>query len=233
MYRVGVYGGAGVDLHGLDYTLRAFRNVGYQTTLMQAACLRSQWMNTIDILVIPGGRDMPYQEALQGEPNASIRRFVEQGGRYLGICAGAYYGAARIQFAMNTPLEISVDRELAFYNGVAMGPIYGADQFCYHSLRGARLAKVAWDCGVTSVYFNGGCGFVAGEGKIVATYQDLPHSPAAIVSCQIGKGKAVLCGVHPEYVADAIPSRILHRDGGHDFDAQPSLWNHLLADIRS
>ena len=39
-------------------------------------------------IVFPGGADSPYQEKLQGEGNRVIRQFVEEGGWYLGFCAG-------------------------------------------------------------------------------------------------------------------------------------------------
>ena len=42
------------------------------------------------ILIMPGGRDKPYQECLAGEGVETTKEFVARGGSYLGICAGAY-----------------------------------------------------------------------------------------------------------------------------------------------
>jgi hypothetical protein len=52
------------------------------------------------------------------------------------------------------------------------------------------------------VYWNGG-GFFADaeetEAQIIARYDDLPATPAAIVLCRYGQGLALLSGVHPEH----------------------------------
>lgn len=50
--------------------------------------------------------------------------FVHAGGRYLGLCAGAYYGCARVVFEPGTPLEVVGDRELAFFPGIARGAAF-------------------------------------------------------------------------------------------------------------
>jgi len=42
----------------------------------------------------------------------------------LGLCAGAYYGCARVVFEPGTPLEVVGDRELAFFPGVARGAAF-------------------------------------------------------------------------------------------------------------
>ncbi len=47
------------------------------------------WEPTTSLFIMPGGRDRLYHAALQGAGNAKIRSFVELGGTYLGICAGA------------------------------------------------------------------------------------------------------------------------------------------------
>ena len=45
-------------------------------------------MNSCVGIVFPGGRDSPYHDKLKGPGNKLIRRFVESGGWYLGLCAG-------------------------------------------------------------------------------------------------------------------------------------------------
>ncbi len=46
------------------------------------------WMKESALLVMPGGRDLPYARALEGRANINIRQFVASGGAYLGLCAG-------------------------------------------------------------------------------------------------------------------------------------------------
>ncbi len=166
-----------------------------------------EWMRQTALLVIPGGRDIPYHTHLQGRGNQRIAEYVTGGGAYLGICAGGYYGAAYIEFEKGGALEVSAARELAFFPGKAIGPAYGLGQFTYESESGARSAQLSWREGACRVYFNGGCYFehpeIHASVDVLARYEDLPGCPAAVVSCAVGKGQAILSGVHPESEVDA------------------------------
>ncbi len=167
---------------------------------IQAAEIINGGLKHISLLIMPGGRDRPYHAALKGAGNVAIRSFVENGGIYLGICAGAYYGCQRVEFDKGFPLEVCEERELSFFSGTAVGPAYGKGTFEYQSEKGAFWAKIATANGIFFSYYNGGCFF---EGdfthtKILAHYLDLPNHPPAIIECPIGKGKAILSGVHLE-----------------------------------
>lgn len=169
---------------------------------------RSDWKQKAALLIFPGGRDIPYHEALKGKANREIRSYVEEGGSYLGICAGGYYGSAQVEFEKGQPLEVIASRELAFFPGKACGPAYGLNQFSYETETGARIARLQMSSQVSLSYFNGGCSFEKADEmpqvKVLARYQDLPTQPAAIVECSVGKGCAILCGVHPEYSAESL-----------------------------
>lgn len=172
------------------------------------------WCNEAALLVFPGGRDIYYHRDLEGVPNSIIRDYVENGGAYLGFCAGAYYGAATIAFEVGFPLEVVATRELAFFPGKAEGPAYGNNLFRYGSECGASVCTLEWmekdeQKGKHYYsYFNGGCQFVGAEGdpnvKTLAKYADIQNAPAAIVECSFGKGKVILCGAHPEYAAASL-----------------------------
>lgn len=58
-----------------------------------------------NLLCIPGGQDIPYSFELSGEGNRQIRKFVENGGRFLGICAGAYFASGEIDFSGSNGAE--------------------------------------------------------------------------------------------------------------------------------
>ena len=125
----------------------------------------ADWENTTSLLIMPGGRTLPHYEQLGLLGNNRITKFVEQGGRYLGLCAGGYYGAEKTVFEKdNKPMEVIVDGPLNFFKGQAIGPAYGLGTFVYDSEAGARAAKLkasiynnqTTDC---HVYYNGGCYF--------------------------------------------------------------------------
>ena len=81
-------------------------------------------LSTCTLLVMPGGADKPYCEALNGEGNKRIKQFIQSGGSYLGICAGAYYASTIVLFDENGPDTISEPRELELYHGMARGPLF-------------------------------------------------------------------------------------------------------------
>jgi biotin--protein ligase len=222
-----IYSDEGADQSGLLSLHAALKqeqlDQAYSIESADRALLRRRgWNRKTRLLIFPGGRDMPYHRALKGVGNQRIREFVEEGGKFLGICAGAYYGSASIQFEPGGSLEVIAARELQFFPGTARGPAYGLGEFRYRSLQGAKMARL--HCGSPSCsaasYYNGGCAFVEPERHegvgVLARYSDIEGQPAALVHCPVGEGAAILCGVHPEYSA-----------------AFPSLQEHLSASLLS
>ena len=164
----------------------------------------------IQLFVMPGGADLYYCEKLNGAGNARIRAYVEQGGSYLGVCAGAYYGCAALDWAANSVAPINGARELGFYDGVASGPLPDLmeDGTIEKSWRG--VAALAYDDGAarieTAALYEGGPVFTGGSATILARYAD---GRAAIVECRTGKGKAILSGPHIEIMT---PPLYAHRN---------------------
>ena len=182
-------------------------NFPHEGSLLSATdIMNTTWEIATSLLIMPGGRDKPYHAALKGEGCRRIRRFVENGGTYLGICAGAYFGAEHIEFEKGFPLEVLENRELMFFQGAAVGPAYGKGLFDYHSQKGARAAWLKTPQGPFHAYYNGGCTFEGDLSKvrILARYADLPYKPPAIIECKVGNGKAILSGVHLERAADSF-----------------------------
>lgn len=50
--------------------------------------------------------------------------YVQSGGSYLGLCAGAYYASSQVEFEPGSTLEVVGDRELDFFPGTARGAAY-------------------------------------------------------------------------------------------------------------
>ena len=174
--------------------------------------IRGTWTKDAALFVMPGGRDLPYLEKLNGEGNLQIRTFVAGGGSYLGFCAGAYYGASRIEFEVGTPLEITGERELRFYSGAAIGPAFGANTYDYDSPQDARLAEIVWRGEERSkIYYSGGCYFSEPgpdtETTVLARYIEVKDCPPAAILSQVDRGKAVLCGIHPEFRGETLKAR--------------------------
>ena len=154
--------------------------------------------------IMPGGRSLPFYEKCGQRGNEAIIRFVQNGGRYLGLCAGAYYAAQKTVFAQGLPLELILPGKLNFFKGRAIGPAFSATEFAYQTENGALSVDIILKNGSKqAVYFNGGCYFENAER--VKNTEVLAHYAAtqqpAIIACSVGRGMAVLSGVHPELSA--------------------------------
>jgi biotin--protein ligase len=185
--------------------------------------LKEPWMATCAMLVFPGGADLGYCRTFNGAGNRRIAQFVRNGGRYLGLCAGGYYGCKSCEFEVgDKTMEVIGDRELAFFPGICRGGAFPG--FVYHSEEGARAAEITVSKEALSIgtvpeqfksYYNGGGVFVdapllADKGvEVLASYTeelnvDAGEGAAAVVYCKVGEGAAVLTGPHPEYVWTSI-----------------------------
>lgn len=211
--KVALYAGVGVSPFSLQQTRHALEEQLPTSSLFfvdETYFYGKGWEKGTDLLVFPGGRDLLYQKKLQGHANERIRNYVAQGGRYLGICAGAYYASSAIEFEKGGELEVIGSRELSFFPGKAVGPALGAGFFRYESSQGARAAQVHCNEGQEHfLYYNGGCYFEDAHSQsltqVIATYGDT-KKPAMIL-CH---GRALLSGVHFEYNAHALDSTDPH-----------------------
>ncbi|KAF9141022.1 biotin holocarboxylase synthetase [Mortierella sp. GBA39] len=247
-----VYSGDGISRTSLIHTVNSLRSlVGQHYDVMKidaTGLLTEPWEDSTSLLVIPGGRDLPFTRDLNGTTNDRIRNYVQSGGRFFGICAGAYYGSDRISFELGRSLEVQGERELKFFAGECRGAVYPG--FVYESESGANAVGIqlnqevfsrtqqgqeaGLDFAETKVYFNGGGYFVDADKypgtTVLAWYKkestqiepDSPEPKAAMVACQVGQGLAVLTGVHPEYNAAHLDAR------NPEYGPQPNVVNRLL-----
>ncbi len=100
---------------------------------------------------------------------------------------------------------------MKFFPGTARGPAFGPNKYSYENAKGVEAAKISWDGQECLIYFNGGCFFDAEDHypwvKTLSGYLDLPGCPSAILEIEMGKGRALLTGVHIEYTP-----KLLNRD---------------------
>ncbi|SPN73291.1 Uncharacterized conserved protein,Biotin-protein ligase, N terminal [Chlamydia serpentis] len=205
-----VYCSEGVSPYYLRHTIRFLRH--YSRQIRDLDILRVDgnfliknpfWEASTRLLVFPGGADRPYHRVLHGLGTARISEYVYEGGNFLGICAGAYFGSRMIYFYESEGAPLQGIRDLGFFPGTAKGPAYGG--FSYVSPAGVRVSPQMFsEFGLGYAMFNGGCIFEGVEEypemNVESRYADLPGQPASIVSRIFGKGLAVLSGPHIEYL---------------------------------
>ncbi|ETX12689.1 hypothetical protein MUS1_02080 [Marinomonas ushuaiensis DSM 15871] len=166
----------------------------------------------VDLFVMPGGASRYKADKLNGAANRLIKTYVEQGGRYLGICGGAYMGCNVTIWAQGLPHEIIVENELSFFSGAAIGPIEVFGRGDNYNQTDAHLVTLEYQGKLVDSLYLGGCVFQSDAAddnelsgyKVLASFADLPEKPAAIVSGRFGQGRWLLCSTHPEYDNEAI-----------------------------
>lgn len=215
-----IYSGPGASLSSVrhaTWSLRRLLGPHYSIqTISSDQILKEPWPTTCALLVIPGGADMGYCRLLNGQGNRRIKQYVQMGGKYLGLCAGGYYGSGRCEFELGKKaMEVAGDRELAFFPGVCRGLAFPG--FVYQSEAGAKASELKVNkeaFGGTipeqfKSYYNGGGAFVDADKfkskgvEILASFEEdlkieAGKAKAAVVYCKVGEGAAVLTGPHPE-----------------------------------
>jgi len=134
------------------------------------------------LLIIPGGNFETIGKRLSPAAAGTIRRAVQHGVNYLGICAGAF-------FAGDSPfngLNLTTGVRFPFYSAEARG------------IRKAAVPVVDAEAQTLEQYWEDGPQ-LTGWGAVVAKY---PDGTPAIVEGMSGNGWVILSGVHPEAPAE-------------------------------
>ena len=140
--------------------------------------LEANFFDDIDIVCIPGGLgDASSFDYLLGENGPRIQQFIQQGGKYLGICMGAYWAGKHY---LNMLEDIDAVQYLTQPNTDTRRP---------H----AKNIAITWDNIPMNMFWYDGCALVGNTSnlEIVATYAN--GDAMAIIKDRIG-----LIGCHPE-----------------------------------
>ncbi len=190
-----IYQDEGVGSFGLKCLEEFFKDDDVWLATAEAV-IDGRVLGMADMFVMPGGADLPYCKKLNGAGNDNIRAYVEEGGTYVGVCAGAYYGCAALEFHKGRPDEITGLRELSLAPAVAVGSI--PELSAPYDLTLGSAAVISLSGGKHQTYYHGGPYFrLNGKADILA-YYDLPFVAPAIIRTKVGEGTAILSGVHFE-----------------------------------
>lgn len=75
-------------------------NYGFQSTIVSPAEIRDGALQNYDVLICPGGSGSRQAKELKEEGRTAVRKFVRNGGGYVGICAGAYLASTHYQWSL-------------------------------------------------------------------------------------------------------------------------------------
>ena len=152
-------------------------NPSYSFKIFTRHELEADFFDDVDMICIPGGiGDASSFDYLLGVNGPRVKQFVKQGGRYLGICMGAYWAGPHY---LNMLESIDAVQYITQPNTDTRRP---------H----AKNIKINWNGSDTEMFFYDGCALVGnGQYDTIATYSN--GDPMAIIQKNIG-----LIGCHPE-----------------------------------
>lgn len=152
-----------------------------------------------------GGDDVDViAEALGPGGHAALRAYVDGGGRYWGICAGAYLAGRTRDDAGRVP-------GLRLFDG---------DSFPYSPFA-ARVETVIWRGTPRRMYVQEAPGFTLDDGAAAQILARYANGDIAALTARFGQGRVALSGPHPEATQGWLDADGLH---------EPALAPPALAD---
>lgn len=148
----------------------------YRFTLFSKKTIDEVIFNKIDLVAFPGGTgDADLFHRLLRNKSNIILDYVQNGGRYLGICMGAYWADTEYLGLLD---DVRVKQYIKHPTACTRRP---------H----AKHMPINWDYAQTNMYFYDGCTFTGSNFTTIARYSN--YSPMAIIQDRVG-----LIGCHPE-----------------------------------
>ena len=183
----------------------------YELTILDAADYRAGALANVDLLVQPGGGCRAQYEHLGPTGVEALRRYVTGGGRYYGICAGAFLASQPYDATKFSRCRVGLvpfrDDEPAHYRGWAPIKVDFTDEG--REALGASLTN-------RTVMYWGGPALIPGKpdadtdvkvfgrygGRLINTCSPKPVADmlgkAAFVGGRVGKGKVFVSCPQPE-----------------------------------
>jgi len=186
-----IYNGAVADQDGVASFAQQAEDQGYAVEYISTLTDLPDMLQGARAFVI-GGTDGDTGDLLDAlyDVQDDLKSYIENGGRYLGICGGAYVASKGSQW------------EDGYETGMGLVDV---ESFAFDSENAdPQVITIIWRGTQRAVYYQYGPAFqeedIPSGSEILAYYSDEARSVAAFVST-VGSGKVLLCGPHPE--ADA------------------------------
>lgn len=184
----GSFASGASDFEGMltkaGYTVEYFTNVNSLKTKMPSA----------KVVLFPGTDDNAgsledFIQQFEADTIQGLKDFVSRGGRYIGVCGGAYI--------------MSTTYTTAFDSGTGIGLAEFSTEG-YSESDEATIIPITWKDTDRTIYYQLGPKMICDEAlnsQTIATYED--DSVAACI-INVGQGKIFLVGPHPEVLVDNL-----------------------------
>ena len=150
----------------------------YNFKIFSKNALETNFFDNVDVIAVPGGFGDASKYSTLFKHNADrVRNFVDKGGRYLGICMGAYWAGRHYLDILD---EVDAVQYITQPNTDTKRP---------H----AKAVSVHWENNPETMFFYDGCALVGDTTKFTAVATYANGDAMAIIQNRIG-----LIGCHPE-----------------------------------
>lgn len=202
--KVGVYAGPGSPQSSTDAVLNVLKPFPeVEATVLQGKDMGSLNLTGYDVLVFPGGSGSGQSKSLGEAGMKNVRDFVNNGGGYVGICAGAYLACSNFSWGLGILNAGTVSNKWRRGQGIVDAEATGAHPEILGDVKG-----------IFKVRYNNGPILKPGDRTDIPAYtplvlfrtemalNDTPvgvmvNSPAQAIST-FGKGRVFVSSPHPE-----------------------------------
>ncbi|MEM8945149.1 MAG: BPL-N domain-containing protein [Planctomycetota bacterium] len=206
--QVAVFQGEGVgkSAERLIASLSDVAGEDYRVSRITVAQVRASKLAGIDVLVHPGGSGSKQGKALGEAGRNAVRDFVEHGGGYLGVCAGAYLATNEYPWSLHLIDAKVVDRR---HWARGKGPVtlqlsprareffrHSDQEMTIHYGQGPLLARREWDDVKVPDYES--LAIYASEIAEKDAPRGIMVGTSAAVRCKFGRGRVLCFSPHPE-----------------------------------
>jgi len=221
--RVALYAGDGTSDISVRAADKMFQWMGYSVTRLTANDIIDDGLDAFNLLCVPGGDMYQYAQDLSLPGIERIRRFVGDGGGYIGICGGACLTGERVVWQGN---ELPMT-SLELFPGTTRGPI---DEIApYPDCTMCKLNIVEATHPITQstpdtawiLYCYGPLFVVDTDAQVsVLGRYEIGNRPA-MAAYGFGLGRVFIIGTHPEFEEDSERDDV---EWGDTFDDEGSVW---------
>ena len=198
--------GTGKSAKKLTTALESLKGATFEVQQISAKQIRDGELSGVDVLIHPGGSGSKQGIALGKEGRETVRTFVQNGGGYLGICAGAYLATNDYSWSLNLIDAKVLDRlhwargtgEVKLQLSPAGSELFRreGDELTLYYGQGPLLARREWDDPAVPNYES--LAIFATEIAKKGAPRGVMVGTSAAVRSQFGQGRVFCFSPHPE-----------------------------------
>ena len=229
--KIAIYSGNGVWAESVTAGQEMFKWMGYTTEIVGAAYINGNDLGDFHAIYIPGGDMFQYSRDISAAGKMKIRAFVNGGGAYIGICAGACFASKSVIWRED-PLPME---PLGLFKGTASGPANEIVPFPQYGM--CRIDVAGHDHPITAgqpdrlwtLYYWGPVLVPDAGASATVLGRYTAVSQPAMVAFEYGKGRVFIIGAHPEIEEDSDRDSVSFAS---EFDDEGSEWDFMKSAVK-